>query len=98
MADTAEQVKDESARAAEGAASEELSGVTTLPSEAVRDNLGDVMDRAFAGEEFCVTRYKRARIFVIGPKAMNEFRALRAARDQLLARRDDAGPRRRRSA
>lgn len=46
---------------------------TAITASDVQDHLGDVIDRAWAGERFRVTRHGRDRAYVIG---INEFERL----------------------
>jgi len=56
MANRSDQVKADEAQAAE----------TAVTATEVQDRLGDIMDRAFSGERFRVTRHGRDRIYIIG--------------------------------
>jgi prevent-host-death family protein len=52
------------------------SSETVITASEVQDRLGDVMDRAFSGERFRVTRHGRDRIYIIGAAAYERLRKL----------------------
>jgi prevent-host-death family protein len=54
-------------------AEESETGVT---ASEVQDTLGDIMDRAFGGERFRVTRFGRDRAYIIGAADYERLRKL----------------------
>lgn len=46
---------------------------TVISSTDAMDCFGDVIDRAYMGERFQITRYGRDRAFILGPREYEEF-------------------------
>lgn len=53
---------------------------TVISSTDAMDCFGEVIDRAWAGERFQVTKYGKDRVFVLGPKDYERFLAFEQAK------------------